>query len=39
MPWPEPVSLHVKIVSVALLNQSHCDALKEAAADGELYKL
>ncbi|NKB20910.1 MAG: GNAT family N-acetyltransferase [Alphaproteobacteria bacterium] len=39
MPWPEPVSLHGEIVSVVPLGQSHCDDLKEACADGELYKL
>jgi N-acetyltransferase len=39
MPWPDPVSLHGEIVSVVPLDQSHCYALQEAAADGELYKL
>ncbi len=37
--WPDPVSLHGEIVSVVPLHQSHCDDLKEASADGELYKL
>jgi N-acetyltransferase len=36
---PDPVSLHGDTVSVVPLDQSHCDDLKEATADGALHKL
>jgi len=39
MPWPDPVLLHGAIVSVVPLDQSHCDDLAKATADGELFKL
>ena len=31
MAWPEPVSLHGKLVSVVPLDHAHLDGLKEAA--------
>ncbi len=39
MPWPEPISLHGKLVSVVPLEHAHLDDLITSAADGELHRL
>ena len=39
MAWPEPISLHGKLVSVVPLDHTHLEELKEAAADGSLHEL
>ena len=39
MAWPEPVSLHGKLVSVVPLDHAHCEELKACAADGSLHEL
>ena len=39
MVWPEPVSLHGRLVSVVPLDHAHCEDLKACAADGSLHEL
>lgn len=39
MPWPNPVTLIGTHAVLAPLTQEHAEDLKEASADGELYKL
>ena len=39
MSWPEPVSLHGRLVSVIPLDHAHCEELKACAADGSLHEL
>ena len=39
MAWPEPVSLHGRLVSVVPLDHAHCEDLKACAADGSLHEL
>lgn len=37
--WPQPISLSGKHVQLVPLAHEHCDALKDAAADGDLHRL
>jgi len=39
MPWLEPVTLKGPFAGLEPLSQAHCDGLKEAVKDGELWKL
>ena len=39
MGWIEPITLRGKIVEVVPLEVGHVGALKQVAADGELWKL
>ncbi len=39
MPWPAPVTLKGEHARLEPLSQDHCEALKRAAADGELWRL
>ena len=39
MPWPEPVTLEGKLVSLAPLSTTHAPDLVDAAGDGELHRL
>jgi RimJ/RimL family protein N-acetyltransferase len=39
MTWPEPVTLRGRHATLEPLTREHCDAMGEAAKDGELWKL
>ena len=39
MPWPEPVALRGRHVCLEPLARDHAEAMREAARDGELWKL
>jgi N-acetyltransferase len=39
MTWPEPVTLRGRHTTLEPLSREHCEAMGEAAKDGELWKL